>query len=300
MKRREFFKYLVIFNSIILSQKMYASSNESDFLDFFKSLFNDEEKKVIKKNQEIQNTENNTFIEEIVDNVHEEKYIATQKEVFLDSKYKNFLDSTRYKLNKIQSHVGYGNFNIIGFDEILALAKQNTFIKPFTKEELEFLEHIFYYDPEYHGFYGERISKSITETIDKKRIIKVPYTGHYLFKDGPYETYLRMCEDIGSSLVLTSGIRSIVKQTKLFLDKLERENGNLSVCSKSIAPPAFTYHTISDFDVGKKGFGYANFTSEFALTEEFFHMKKLDYIDIRYTVKNLDGVRYEPWHVKII
>ncbi len=298
MKRRDFFRYLVLFNSIILSQKMHASSQEDNIFDFFKNIFKEE--KAINKIDEIQNTQNNAFIEEIVDNVHEEKYISPYKEIYLDTKYEKILVSTQNKLNKIQSHVGYGNFNIISFDEILTLSKQNTFIKPFSKEELEFLEYIFYYDPEYHGFYGERISKSITETIDKRRIIKVPHTGHYLFKDGPYQTYLRMCDDIGSSLVLTSGIRSIVKQTKLFLDKLERENGNLSICSKSIAPPAFTYHTISDFDVGKKGFGYANFTSEFALTEEFFQMKKLDYIDIRYTVKNLDGVRYEPWHVKII
>ncbi len=30
-------------------------------------------------------------------------------------------------------------------------------------------------------------------------------------------------------------------------------------------------------------------------------MRKLKYIDMRYTINNKDGgVRYEPWHVKVI
>lgn len=109
-----------------------------------------------------------------------------------------------------------------------------------------------------------------------------------------------MVDDIGDTLFLTSGIRSVVKQTKLFLDKLHSVDGNFTQASRSLAPPAYTYHSIGDFDVGKKGFGYDNFTPRFALTEEFFAMRKLKYIDMRYTINNKDGVRYEPWHVKII
>ena len=86
----------------------------------------------------------------------------------------------------------------------------------------------------------------------------------------------------------------------MFVDKLYSKKANLSLTSRSIAPPAFTYDSIGDFDIGKKGFGYANFTARFALTDEFREMKKLKYIDMRYTVNNKDGVRYEPWHIKII
>jgi hypothetical protein len=196
--------------------------------------------------------------------------------------------------------VGYGNFNITSFDYSLKIAKNVSSIGQFTKSELEFLESIFYYDPKMHGFYGERISKNITDKIDIKEVVKIPYTGHYLFRGHSEETYYKMVEDIGESMVLTSGIRSIVKQTKLFLDKLDSENGNFTVAAKSLAPPAYTYHTIGDFDVGKKGFGHANFTSRFALTQEFLAMRKLKYIDMRYTINNKDGVRYEPWHVKVI
>lgn len=109
-----------------------------------------------------------------------------------------------------------------------------------------------------------------------------------------------MKNDIGETIVLTSGVRSVMKQMKLFLDKLDRSDLNLSKTAVSIAPPGFSYHTVGDFDIGKKGWGYDNFTARFALTEEFFEMRKLPYIDMRYTVNNKDGVRYEPWHIKIV
>ena len=75
---------------------------------------------------------------------------------------------------------------------------------------------------------------------------------------------------------------------------------NLSKASRTIAPPAFTYHSVGDFDVGKKGLGSDNFTERFSYTSEFSQMKTLKYIDMRYTVDNKDGVRYEPWHVKVV
>ncbi|XPV68728.1 MAG: D-alanyl-D-alanine carboxypeptidase family protein [Halarcobacter sp.] len=259
----------------------------------------------IKKTQETNDSKTleNEYIEESDVKPDKEEIALEEKKiienVYIEDKYLNSFKSVSKKLTDIQRYIGYGNFNLISFDEMLKVPEYSG-IKKFTKEEIEFLEYIFYYDPKYHGFFGKRVSHNITDSVDKNEVIKIPHTGHYLYKGNPYETYLRMCDDIGETLVLTSGIRSIVKQSKLFLNKLEKENGNLSITSKSLAPPAFTYHAISDFDVGKKGFGYANFTSRFALTDEFFKMRRLDYIDIRYTIKNLDGVRYEPWHVKVI
>ncbi len=230
--------------------------------------------------------------------IYDEK--IDNKNVFLDSTYLLEFKSVREKLKSIQNHIGYGNFNIISFDEMLNIARYSKNIKKFTKKEIEFLESIFYYNPTSHGFYGEKISQNITDVINKKEVLKIPGTGHYLFKGEPLDIYNRLTDDIGNSLVLTSGIRSIVKQSKLFLDKIHSVDGNLSLASKSLAPPAYTYHSIADFDVGKKGFGYANFTSRFALTQEFLKMRKLAYVDMRYTLNNKDGVRYEPWHVKVI
>ena len=41
-------------------------------------------------------------------------------------------------------------------------------------------------------------------------------------------------------------------------------------------------------------------TSRFARTEEFKKIKELEYVDVRYTINNKDGVRYEPWHITTI
>jgi hypothetical protein len=229
-----------------------------------------------------------------------EKLADTNSDIYLDSSFAPVFNSVRRKLRATQSYIGYGNFNIVAFDDVVKIARRTSRIGKFTKDELFFLESIFYYDPSSHGFYGRQISREITERINRKEVYKVPYTGHYLFKGKPLDTYNEMVGDIGKTLTLTSGIRSIVKQTKLFLDKVNSVDGNITVASKSLAPPAFTYHAIGDFDVGKKGFGHANFTERFALTEEFIKIRKLKYVDVRYTVNNKDGVRYEPWHITTI
>jgi len=226
--------------------------------------------------------------------------IVTSEDLYISKKDHEVFQSVRNKLKLVQRHIGYGNFNVISFDTMLSISKRASNIEGFTKEEISFLEFIFYYNPSAHGFFGKRISNNITETINKKLIIKIPYTGHYLFKGHAEKTYYEMKNDVGDSLTLTSGIRSIVKQTKLFLDKIHRTNGNITQASKSLAPPAFTYHTIGDFDVGKKGFGHANFTLRFAKTKEFKKIQQLKYVDVRYTINNKDGVRYEPWHITTI
>ncbi len=107
-------------------------------------------------------------------------------------------------------------------------------------------------------------------------------------------------KDVGPNLVLTSGVRSVVKQLQLFLAKLESSKGNLSLTSRSLAPPGHSYHGIGDFDVGKKGYGKLNFTSEFSNTTEYKKLIELKYVDIRYTKDNSVGVRYEPWHIKVV
>ena len=234
------------------------------------------------------------------DSISTKHRILNLADHYLEDKYIKAFKSVKKKINFVQNYVGYGNFNIISFDYANKVLRYSKDYKSFNKEELEFLEHIFYYDPSYHGFYGNRITPDLTATISTKDIEKIPNTGHYLYKGGPKETYLQLTKDIGPSLYLTSGVRSVVKQLKLFLDKLASVDLNLTIASRSIAPPAFTYHAVGDFDVGKKGLGAANFTEKFSYTNEFKEMMKLKYIDMRYTVDNKDGVRYEPWHVKII
>lgn len=331
MERRDFFK-ITLPSVFLTSTNLFADDKREDILDYLIRVFriNDEEinkveKKVLQKDRiekkvkkviidekedlKINNIDEDNIIEETVSvekpivQLNKEKVkkeTNIRKDIYLNPEYVNSFISVRKKLLDMQRYVGYGNFNIISFDEIVNLSNRVASLEKFTKEDLEFMEYIFYYDPNMHGFYGKRISNSITDKINKNDVVKIEGTGHYLFKGHSYNTYFKMLDDVGENLILTSGVRSIVKQMKLFLDKLASVDANLSVASKSLAPPAFSYHTIADFDVGKKGFGHANFSPRFALTEEFFKMRKLKYIEMRYTINNKDGVRYEPWHVKVI
>jgi hypothetical protein len=228
-------------------------------------------------------------------------YFSKNKQnIFIENNEWDTFVSARNRLRRVKRYVGFGNFNIISFDQALYYAKNYSKIGAFTKAELELLDKLFYQDPSIYGFYGEKTCQNITEKISTRDVYKVPRTGHYLFKGKSLDDYNRLKKDVGKDIILTSGVRSVVKQMSLYLDKIYSLKGNISKASTSIAPPAYSYHSLSDFDVGKKGFGYANFTPKFATTEEFKSLTKLDYISMRYTINNKDGVRYEPWHIKII
>jgi len=232
--------------------------------------------------------------------IYSHSLLIRRKELYISSQDWDTFVSARDRLRRIKKYVGYGNFNILSFDTALFYARNYPSIGAFTKDELALMDKLFYENPRKYGFYGQKTTHNITTKISKKDVVKIPHTGHFLFKGKPLEDYTRVKEDIGENIVLTSGIRSVVKQMSLYMDKIYKLNGNITKASYSIAPPAYTFHALGDFDVGKKGFGYANFTTKFTTTQEFKELIKLDYIAMRYKPNNIYGVRYEPWHVEVI
>jgi hypothetical protein len=227
-------------------------------------------------------------------------FITTNDDLSLTIEQLVIAKKVKQRLSRVKRHIGYANFNIISFNDMLYFARNYSTIGKFTQDELNLIEKLFYIDPNKHGFYGDKTISNINNTINKKDLTKISNSGHFVYKGKPLEDYNRIIKDVGSNLILTSGVRNVVKQLDLYLYKLIQTNGSLTNASRVIAPPAYSYHTISDFDVGKKGWGYKNFTSEFAKTKEFFKIRKLNYVGIRYTKNNKDGVRFEPWHVKVI
>jgi len=210
------------------------------------------------------------------------------------------LESLNNRLIRLRRHIGYGNFNIVSFNDALFYGRNYPKVGIFTKEELSLIDRLFFENLWQYGFYGDKTCLEINNVISKKDVQKIPHTGHYLFKGKPVEAYERLKKDIGETLVLTSGVRNVVKQLSLYVNKIYNDIGNITKASMQIAPPAYSYHTISDFDVGRKGWGYKNFTADFASTSEFREMRKLDYISMRYKKNNNYGVRFEPWHVEVI
>ena len=222
------------------------------------------------------------------------------KDIFLSPEKQVVFQTTLKRISRVKKVIGYANFNLIGFDDMLLYAHRYPKIGRFTKPELALIDEIFFYDANKYGFHGSKVIKELTSQINKKDTIKISGSGHYLFQGDAVIKFNQLKKDVGPNLILTSGVRSVVKQFQLFLSKLESSNGNLSLASRSLAPPGHSYHGIGDFDVGKKGFGKFNFTSEFAQTKEYKRLIELKYVDLRYTKNNQVGVRYEPWHIKVV
>ena len=203
------------------------------------------------------------------------------------------------RLDRLQSFVGHGNFNLLSFDEALRFARNYPDIGNFTQAEMDFLDELYHIDARLYGFYGDRVLDTLTSKVNKDDVQSVGRTGHYLFKGKSSVFYDRLLSKVGDDLVLTSGVRSMVKQMHLFLAKAEQSAGNMSKASRSLAPPGYSYHAVGDFDVGKVGFGYRNFSDDFAETDVYKRLQDLGFVEIRYTTDNDFGVRYEPWHIQV-
>ena len=221
-------------------------------------------------------------------------------DIWVKDEQKAVFESLIKRLDMVEKTIGYTNFNLLSFDGALKLAKQYSKIGEFTPTEIAYIEEIFYTDPVIYGFYGKRTVQNLTDTIDEKEVIKIDGTGHYVYRGRSHELLLGIMKDVGKTIILTSGVRSTMKQLSLHLEKIKSEKGNITVASRSLVPPGYSYHSIGDFDVGKKGWGHQNFTANFARTEEFLNLQRLSYVSMRYTIGNGDGVRFEPWHVKIV
>ncbi len=226
--------------------------------------------------------------------------IAQEFDLYLSREEFATISNLNFRLKRLSSFVGFANFNLISYTQALYYGRNYSKIGAFTLKEIGMMERLFDENPNNYGFYGEKTCWNIDNIIQRKDVEKIPYTGHYLFKGKAKNDYKKLIEDVGENIILTSGVRNVMKQMSLYVNKIYNCGGNMSKATISIAPPAYSYHTVSDFDVGRKDWGYKNFTADFARTNEFERMMKLDYIGMRYHMNNRDGVRFEPWHVEII
>jgi len=220
-------------------------------------------------------------------------------DIYLDRELFPILKSSLNRLRRLQRTVGHGNFYLLNFDEALKIARNYSRVGAFTRRELNFLEQMFYSDGARFGFYGEKPLKHLTDRIKRGKVTKIPYSGNYLYKGQALETYRKIRRDLGDTVILTSGVRSVIKQFMLFLSKAYHSKGNLSMASRSLAPPGYSFHGIGDFDVGQRGYGVENFTERFTTTEVFRRLRDSGYLTLRYDYGNLLGVRFEPWHIKV-
>lgn len=220
-------------------------------------------------------------------------------DIFLDPRDQDPLHSCLNRLKRIQEIIGYGNFSLLDFDQARLISRNYPSIGRFSRSEIQFLEKIFYAKGSDYGFFGEKPIQEITGVIRKNEITKIARTGNYLYRGKAVHVYEAVKTQVGEEIVLTSGVRGVMKQFLLFLDKVSRSRGNLSMASRSLAPPGYSFHGTGDFDVGQKGFGVYNFTEKFIETKVYKRLIRLGYIRFRYSRGNDLGVRFEPWHIKV-
>ncbi|MCD6185841.1 MAG: M15 family metallopeptidase [Deltaproteobacteria bacterium] len=252
----------------------------------------------IEKADSAQPEEHDRYVKDYLHKMHnfDQPY---NDDIYLDKPKLHILKSSVGRLKRLQKTVGHANFYLLNFDEALKISSGYSRVGRFSKKEINFLEEIFYKNSSIYGFFGQKPFKNMTSRIKKQEVIKIPHTGNYLYKGEACSAYGKIKKEIGNTVILTSGVRSIIKQFLLFLDKTYRNKGNLSLASRSLAPPGYSFHGIGDFDVGQVGFGYDNFTERFTTTNVFKKLQKFGYINLRYKKNNLLGVRFEPWHIKI-
>lgn len=224
----------------------------------------------------------------------------TTHHIWLPKKDWKVLQASLDRFSRIQAHVGFGNFCLMGFDDSLKVARSYAKVGAFTHQEVDFLDQLFHTDATLYGFLGEKNFHNMSDSVAESKIQKIPGTGNYLFKGLPQKYYQRISHDIGDQVVLTAGIRGMAKQFYLFLGKIIKTSGNISLASQSIAPPGYSYHGIGDFDVGQVGFGVANFSTRFSRTKVYKKLTQLDYIVFRYPQDNRLGVLFEPWHIQVV
>jgi hypothetical protein len=237
----------------------------------------------------------------IRDYIHKMKFFNSshRDDIRITGETESIFNSTVMRLMRLERMTGHGNFQILSFDDGLKIAAQYSEVGEFSKRELDLMEMIFQMEANQYGFFGQKQLKNITDHINKNDVFKVPHTGNYLYKGRPLATDNSIRQKAGEEVILTSGVRGIMKQFLLFLNKAYKSEGNLSLASRSLAPPGYSFHGNGDFDVGQVGFGAANFTKRFTTTEVYKKLSDLGYLKLRYPQNNMLGVRFEPWHIQM-
>lgn len=117
-------------------------------------------------------------------------YMATPEEFVL-------IRSVSAKIRSVMNHVGYVNFNVINYDDLLRSMKQYSSLRRFDQKELDYIEEIFARDAADYGFFGEKVMTSLTDNIRRNDIVRIPRTGHYIYKDAvsthAYALWAAMC-----------------------------------------------------------------------------------------------------------
>lgn len=217
--------------------------------------------------------------------------IVNPSDIFVLKTEREVFDSSFKKLYALLNRVGYVKFSALDISQARTLVS-------FTDDEMDYLKKLFMFDASNFGFYRDKPLSDFNAKIDSTKLTQA--NGILCFDGKTIDKYRAMKDSIGDDVFMSSGIRSIVKQSFLFIQKARHCDYNLSMASRTIAPPGYSYHGVGYFDIGSRKISLSqNFTDQFADTGVFKKAAKDGYISLRYGLENKLGVRYGPWHVKV-
>ena len=93
--------------------------------------------------------------------------MATTNDIYLLRDEWVLLTSVNSRLKRVKRHVGFANFNLISFHDVLFYARNYSQIGTFTKKEIAFIDKLFYEDPTKYGFLGPKTCLD----IDRKSVV---------------------------------------------------------------------------------------------------------------------------------
>jgi hypothetical protein len=249
------------------------------------------------------NTNNTVLVADssVVDYLYKIKHFENdfKTDIFLDKEEFFVLKRLSRRLNRAQKIIGYMNFSILDFPMLIKYSKNYPAIGKFTDSEVALVEELVFRSATEYGFFGDKLIYNINDKIPKQHLSKMSNSGQYLYKSQAQKLFKQIQDEVGEKVILTSGVRGLMKQLQLFAAKAVKTGGNLSRASRSLAPPGHSYHGVGDFDIGDIGLGKLNFTEKFSETDIYKKLVDLGFIKIRYDTNNKFGVRYEPWHIKV-
>ncbi len=161
--------------------------------------------------------------------------------------------------------IGYGFFHLLSFDDALRYSRNMNGSELLPNRKLHSWRRFFIADARSYGFLDDKPLKNLTHAVSRSQVVRIASTGNYLHRGDSFDAYQKIKKSVGNRVELTSGIRSIIKQYRLFLNKAYENGGNFSLASRQVAPPGYSYHGWNDFDVGQAGFGELNFTERLPL-----------------------------------
>ncbi len=237
----------------------------------------------------------------VVDYLYKIKHFENdfKSDFFLSSDDFFVLKRLSRRLNRAQKTIGYMNFSILDFPMLMKYSKNYQAIGRFTDSEIALIEELISRSAADYGFFGDKLINNLNDKIPAQHLIKISNSGQFLYKNQAKKLFTKIQDEIGERVILTSGVRSLMKQLQLFTAKAVKTGGNLSRASRSLAPPGYSYHGIGDFDIGDIRLGKLNFTEKFSDTSIYKNLIDLGFTKIRYETNNKFGVRYEPWHIKV-